>query len=558
MIARAAATVGLDAFFRRMFEDAPGAITFVDVASPGGGRLVNSAMCALMGYERDTLISADPAALIDDRDRVAHEVELARLIAGEIAHLDLEQRYRHRGGGVLWLRVTAAIMRDASGVPLGAIYHLQDVSQRKRLEAKVVYQAAHDPLTDLLNRRSFLDEVSRCLDHARRYGDGGALAMLDVDRLKIINDVFGHAAGDTALVTAARVMVGRLRATDVVARLGGDEFAILLPHTTVASAVGLINDLKRLLREDTTVSQPNGLPVTMSAGIVMFSDIITPGDLLAEDDLFVSADEAMYAAKAAGGNTTIVYDPAAADVGVPRTASLGWTSRIRKALRDDEFVLYRQPIVDLVNGNGNRQELLLRLPGSNGEPILPEAFMHTAERFGLAAELDHWVIRHALDYQAEHREKTLHINLSAVTISDVQTPRFIANELSQRAVDPRSIVFEVTETTAIANIHSARSFVTQITDLGCAIALDDFGAGYGSFYCLKYFPMNLLKINGEFIRDLANTTDRAFVEAIVAMAHTLDKQTVAEHVQDEQTLKLLADLGVDYAQGFHIAHPTPL
>ena len=266
----------------------------------------------------------------------------------------------------------------------------------------------------------------------------------------------------------------------------------------------------------------------------------------------VLADVAMYEAKGRGGDACVSYDPAAGAGGGARATRRGWATRIRDALDDDSFVLHYQPIVDLTTGETCQRETLLRLRDGD-ELILPRTFLHTAERFGLAREVDRWVIHHALKDGPDERGRALAINLSGDSVTDPRVPEFIEHELAACGRDPASIVFEVAETTAIANMDRARAFFAQIKGLGCKVALDDFGAGFGSLYYLKYLPLDLLKIGGEFIRNLpASRTDQILLEAIVTMAHGLGQQTVAEHVQDASTVEILRRLGVDQAQGYYL------
>ena len=544
-------------FFRRVVHDGPGAIALLDVEHRRRVLYANTAMAALTGYHDEALVGLEAAALIEPADRDAFEVQLNSLVAGDHAHIELELRAVAVDANVFWVLLSASVLRDVHGRARCVVALMHDIDARKALETRIAYNAEHDPLTDLYNRRSFSEHLTRHLEHVRRYGDGGAIVLLDLDHLKQINDVHGHKVGDEVLTATAHLLRDRLRVTDTAARLGGDEFAVLLPHTTAHDAAHAIGELQRLVREQIAVQLPHGRPVTISAGVALFSDVGAV-DAVDADDLLVCADIALYIAKAKGGDACVVYDADSSSATAGRIRRVSWSARVRSALAGDHFVLYRQPIVDLSHATATRDELLLRLL-DDGELMLPHAFMEASERSGLIADVDRWVIHNALAYLATRPAHVIHINLSAVSISSAQTPGFIADELAHAGVDPRAVVFEVTETAAIGDMQRARAFVTQISELGCAIALDDFGAGFGSFYYLKYFPTNLLKINGEFIRHLPSSRpDRAIIQAIVAMAHSLGKQTIAEHVQDDATLTALTELGVDYAQGFHIARPTPI
>ncbi|MHB8658032.1 MAG: EAL domain-containing protein [Solirubrobacteraceae bacterium] len=271
----------------------------------------------------------------------------------------------------------------------------------------------------------------------------------------------------------------------------------------------------------------------------------------------------MYCAKNAGGNQVALYGPELeqapdAGNGQPRAPRLSWSARIRTALDHDDFVLYAQPILDLATNDVCQHELLLRLPLASGEVVLPSAFLYTAERFGLICELDRWVLAHALTYAAAHRGRTVAINLAADTVCDPQLTSFITTEIARTGADPHDLIFEVTETAAISNIAAANRSLTQLNALGARTALDDFGAGFGSFHHLKQLPLDILKIDGEFIRNLtASRRDRTIVRSMVDLAHGLGQLATAEHIEDQPTLDLVRDLGVDLAQGHFIGSAQP-
>jgi diguanylate cyclase (GGDEF)-like protein/PAS domain S-box-containing protein len=542
--------------FRSAFEDAPIGMSLVDVAPGRMGQFVrvNAALAELTGYSREALIGMDYAGVTVPEDIDEDHECMRELIDGAVERYQIEKRYVHARGHVVWVIVTVTLVRSRAGAALYAIRQVMDISARKQFEGQLEHLADHDPLTGLFNRRRFEQELSRQLAYARRYGGGGVVAMLDLDHLKEINDTFGHRVGDEALITTAHLWRDRLRATDVLARLGGDEFAIALPHIDQQHARGVLEDLVRAVREDSGVIVRQGRPLTVSIGMTSFGDDPKAGG----PDLMVLADVAMYEAKARGGDDCVVYDPNVAVSGLARIARQSWSTRIRDALDRDTFELYGQPIIDLQTGTIVQRETLLRMRDGD-DLVLPGAFLGTAERFGLARELDRWVIHHALQQIAGQPEELLTINLSGDSVTDSDIPDYLKRELDASARDPQSIVIEVTETAAIANMDRARAFVTQIKDLGCKIALDDFGAGFGSFYYLKYLPLDFLKIDGEFITHLpASKTDQILVEAIMTMAHGLGQQVIAEHVQDAATVQILRRLGVDHAQGYHLGRPAPI
>ncbi|HEY1357748.1 MAG TPA: GGDEF domain-containing phosphodiesterase [Thermoleophilaceae bacterium] len=312
----------------------------------------------------------------------------------------------------------------------------------------------------------------------------------------------------------------------------------------------------RYLCSDSARRRHHYLSLTLSIGVALFKG---PSQVT-EDDVLVEADLAMYDAKDAGRNRTALAAHGRQNRMEDR---LSWSDRVRAALGDGRFVLHCQPILDLKTNQVRQHELLLRLPDDDGELVLPATFLYTAERFGLVHAIDRWVIGQAIELLAAEREAgrdlRIEVNVSGASMSDPELPTFVEEKLGTAAVDPANLIIEITETAAIANMEHARDFVAMLGALGCPFAIDDFGAGFGSFYYLKHLAADYLKIDGEFIHKLpASSTDQMIVRSIVQTAKGLGKRTIAEFVGDEETLQLLRSLGVDYAQGYHIARPRPL
>jgi diguanylate cyclase (GGDEF)-like protein/PAS domain S-box-containing protein len=540
--------------FRLAFEGAPIGIALADL----NGRFlrVNRSLCEITGYSEAELLAADVDLLghIDDAD--AEEAHVERLLRGEIRSYRLERRIVHATGRSAWVSLSVSLVRDSSGVPRYCIKQLEDISDRKRFEGQLAYLADHDALTGLYNRRAFQREL-----HQRTSVDrcAGAVVVVDLDHFKDINDTLGHAAGDEVIVRLSRILAKRLRKTDVLGRLGGDEFAMLLVGVERADAEPLIAELLEVIREQSVVVEAgHAIGLTASAGIALF-DADTP---LSSEELLVSADIAMYDAKEAG------RDRYGISVETQRrqaqmTERMAWSQRMRDALEQDGFVLFEQPVVDLRTGLPKCHELLLRMRGEDGALIPPAAFLPIAERSGLIAEIDRWVTRRAIATIAAQREAgrslKLAVNLSGVSVSDPALLELIEHDLAAMRPPPGSLVFEVTETAAIVNLDCARAFAATLAELGCELALDDFGAGFGSFYYLKRLPFDYLKIDGDFIRHLTTSQeDQLVVRAIVEIARGLGKRTVAEFVGDQETVELLRELGVDDGQGFHLGEPAPL
>ena len=416
----------------------------------------------------------------------------------------------------------------------------RETAGRRRLETQLSYQTDHDLLTGLLNRRRFAEELERLLRYASRYRRRGALLVIDIDRLKLVNDLHGHAAGDEAIRTVAREIAARTRSTDVTARLGGDELAIALHEVGEREALLVFEQIaSRVARREIDP------PVSLSAGVALFA-----GDHeLTADDLLTAADIALYEAKQTGGSQSRVYR---GDSGF----ALSWVQRIRAALKEQRFALYAQPIVSVRDGTVSHRELLVRMLSDDGGTIPPSAFLPTAERFGLITEIDRWVTAQGLALAAAGERVT--INLSARSVGDAAILEQV-REAARAGLPRGAVIFEVTETTAMANMHEARRFTQALSGLGCDVALDDFGTGFGSFSYLKHLPSRYLKIDVEFVRDLATSeTDRQVVKAIVEVGHSLGKLIVAEGVEDQEVLELLAAYGIDFAQGYHLGAPTPV
>ena len=391
---------------------------------------------------------------------------------------------------------------------------------------------------------------------ATRYDSGGAVLMIDLDNFKDVNDAFGHLAGDDLLKGVAGALRHRIRQTDILARVGGDEFAVLLPQTDAEQAQIVADLIVKSLHRHVVMLGERSIHTTVSVGVALL-------DGLDVESVMVNADLAMYEAKAAGRDRFVMYRPDPSRVGRP-SMRLATAERIRKALEEDRLLLYCQPILDLKGNQVCQYELLLRLPDERGgEPLLPDAFLYVAERSGLIQAIDCWVAGKAIALIAEHqragRRLVLYVNFSGKSIGDPKVTALTEATLVKAGIDPTCLVFELTETAAIANLEEAKSFTQRLRARGCRFALDDFGAGFASFFYLKALPFDYLKIDGEFIRGVvANPMDRLVVEAIVGIAQGTGKKTIAEFVGDDDTLRLLQKSGVDYAQGYQVGRPRPL
>jgi diguanylate cyclase (GGDEF)-like protein/PAS domain S-box-containing protein len=542
-----------DERFKTAFEEAP--IGMGMVAPDGRYLRVNRALCEITGYTAEQLLRTTCDAITHPDDVAAGADGRADLVSGRSPIHRTEKRYLHANGHTVWVSVHATLVLDADGKPSHVLGQIQDITDRRRFEERLQHLVDHDPLTGLFNRRRFEQELDRHVAHVQRYGPGGALLVLDLDDFKTVNDTLGHNAGDELIVSVASLLKTQLRDSDVVARLGGDEFAVLLPTGGAEDAEAVAAKLVDAVHDEITViGTRRARRITTSVGVAPF----VGGDHTGEE-MLVNADLAMYEAKEAGRDRYAAY--AADRHELPRVqARMHWVERIRDALEDDRFVLHAQPILDLRSGAIAQYELLIRMLDDDGDLIPPGTFLQIAERFDLVQEIDRWVAGRALELIAEHAGALrLTVNLSGRTLTDDRLLAELEEGIARTGADPACLTFEVTETAAVANMHLAREFAERLRAIGCRFALDDFGAGFGSFYYLKHLPFDYLKIDGEFVSNcLSNRTDQLVIRAVVDIAQGLGKETVAEFAADEELVQFLRSQGVDYAQGFHVGRPLPL
>ena len=383
--------------------------------------------------------------------------------------------------------------------------------------------------------------------------------MIDLDNFKYYNDTQGHSAGDDLIVRIGQALKNRLRETDVLARLGGDEFAVLLSQEDSAASETVAEALLEVVRNEAPAPiHGEKRRVTGSVGIACFSD----GDRLTGEEIIVNADLAMYEAKENGRNRTAKYSTEEHER--PRIEShMKWASAITHALAEDRFELFAQPIKSLHANGPTQYELLLRMRDPHGDHIPPGTFLYIAERLGMIQEIDRWVVARAIDMLAEQRacghDLRFEVNLSGHTIGDPEILELIERRLRETGVPADRLIFEITETAAVSNIARAATFANHLSELGCRFALDDFGAGFGSFYYLKHLPFDYLKIDGEFVRHCTtNETDRILISAVVQIARGMGKRTIAEFVGDQDSVDVLTQLGVEYGQGYFLGRPQPL
>jgi diguanylate cyclase (GGDEF)-like protein len=429
------------------------------------------------------------------------------------------------------------------------------LERAEKTEAELRHLADHDSLTGLLNRRRFRTELDQYVSFAARYGGRGAVMVIDIDGLKGVNDRLGHLAGDTLIRRVAEILRERVRATDIVARLSGDEFAVLMPQSDTAGALQLGEDLRAQVAEGMPLNSELDA-ASISVGVTMFGGQNAAG----AEAVLVAADQAMYQAKSEGRNRIALFHEPGTSGEVAQRAQTT-SARIRDALTQNRLRLATQPIRSLASGGIERYELLLRMTGESGELLPAASFIEVAERSGMVQELDRWVVARALELIGERQRAgspvSLHVNISGASITDLSVLEFIERRLDEGEADPARCTFEITQTARVEDYDIAAGFADRLTEFGCEVAIDDYGAGFGPFAYLQKVPFDVIKIDGAFIRDLPrNDADQLTVKAIVQIARGLGKRTIAEFVEDEATRTLLQEYGVDMAQGYHLGRPV--
>ena len=533
--------------------DKDGRISYLN---PAAEQLTGSAADAAAGKLLEEIVS-----LVDETDRrlLSDPVHQA-LTTGVAVTLSRRALLLSRvNGSERSIELSASPIRNSAREVVGAVVMLHDVTEMRGLTRQMSYQAAHDALTGLVNRREFERRLEEAIESGHR-GDGQhVLCYLDLDRFKLVNDTSGHLAGDSMLREVAKLLRDAVRDSDTVGRLGGDEFGILLVGCPLEKARQIADDVTRAVGDHRFVWRDKIFNIGASIGLVEISR--ESGTL---EELLAAADTACYVAKKQGTGRVVVYS--ARDEALARhTGEIQWLQRLQTALKENRFQLYHQAIVPAHGEDGGpAMEVLVRLQDESGQDLLPAEFMRAAERYRLMGLVDRWVVqttlaalgRGAISVPAAH---SVAINISGQTLGDVQFLEFVVECLDSTGVTPGQVCFEIAETAVIANLDHARRFVGVLHGMGCQFALDDFGSGVGSFSNLKTLPLDYLKIDGSFIRNLArDSVNQAMVTAMIKLARTLNFKVIAEQVEDSAAEEAARRMGVDYLQGYAISRPQPL
>jgi diguanylate cyclase (GGDEF)-like protein/PAS domain S-box-containing protein len=497
--------------------------------------------------------------LINEHTRATVDNPVMRCLKdGRVTTLAENSILINKAGDEVPIQDSAAPIRDRIGNIIGSVMVFHDTSKESRLFRQLSYQASHDAVTGLINRREFENCLVGSLESLRNEPERAhALLYLDLDQFKVVNDTFGHTAGDELLRQLSELVQMNIRSTDLLARLGGDEFAILLERCTEQRAMEVAESIRGSIEGYRFEWQDSFTTVRCSIGVVMIS-----GDDADVAGVMSSADVACYSAKDMGRNQVHLYKDSDASL---RHEEMKWVSRITSAVEEDRFELYYQPIIGIGKLNGQSRghyELLLRMRDENGELVAPDQFIPAAERYNLMSTLDRWVIHKALSELADRDGKdearyTIAINLSGTSLSEDRFLEYVVSELEKQKLPQGAICFEITETAAISNLSRVVHFMQALKKLGCKFSLDDFGSGLSSFTYLKNLPVDYLKIDGQFIRNVVDdSVDESMVKAISEVGHAMGIETIAERVETRQVLEKLGALGVEFAQGYYIARPS--
>ena len=470
-----------------------------------------------------------------------------------------------RNGNKYAIEGLASPIKNRQDKLIGTVIVFRDVTSSRKMAQKLSWQATHDPLTRLYNRRKFEEFLTLAISDAHNKGSNHVLCFLDLDRFKIINDTCGHAAGDQLLRQLTNLLQKRIRGSDVFARIGGDEFGLLLHRCPIAVAEKIANQLRQLIEDFRFIWNEKVFRIGVSIGLVEIKS--TTENLTS---LLSAADAACYVAKQQGGNYVHVCHEQDLVV-AQHQGERRWIEQINLALENNHFCLYVQKIVAIEEScDFYHHEVLLRLREESGKITLPGAFLPAAERYGLMPAIDRWVIETFLaDYEAycqsgrqsdsTPKPSLYTINLSGASINNQEFGNFLREQFDRYRIPPQTICFEITETVAITNLENANALINQLKDLGCSIALDDFGSGMSSLTYLKNLPIDYLKIDGSFVTNIASDeVDYATVECFNHISKIMNIKTIAEFVENKAILQNLQRIGVDYAQGYGIQPPQPL
>ena len=540
--------------YRIMYDDNPAML--VTVSSDGEILSINKFGAEQSGYTLDELIGRSLLDIVhnEDKETVLENIKRCLSLPDDI-HI-WKTRLVHKNKSILWTKNKARFISNNSGKPI-ILLMSENITEEHTLTEQLNFHASHDALTGLVNRREFERRTEQLIPTIQQGNSNHAICFMDLDQFKIVNDTCGHIAGDELLRQLSSILKHSVRHRDTLARLGGDEFGLLMEHCSLDDAHRIATSLLKTIQDYQFTWEGHSFRVGVSIGLIHLTETT---DNLTE--LMKNADAACYMAKDKGRNRIQIYHADDAELS-QRHSEMQWITRINKALEENRFCLYAQSIGPLNESTDKHYELLIRMIDEKGKIIPPGAFLPAAERYNLITKIDRWVIENAFGLLRDYPEflKQIHfisINLSGQSLADETIHNFIIDQLAATNVPPGKVCFEITETAAISNLNMATTFIASLKELGCQFALDDFGSGLSSFAYLKNLPVDYLKIDGMFVKDIVeDKIDHAMVKSINEIGHVMGMQTIAEFVENDEIKGMLREIGVNYAQGYGIAKPLP-
>lgn len=492
---------------------------------------------------------------VDDTTQTFEEIWATVSAEGE---WNGEIKNRRKDGEDYWIKIYLAAVYDDSKVITHYVVIYEDITDSRQLSQKLSYQATHDDLTGLINRAEFENRLGELVEDAKHKHSEHALCFLDLDQFKVINDTCGHIAGDELLRQLGRLLSGTTRKTDTLARLGGDEFAILIEDCQQHQAEHIANEVRELVEQFQFIWEAQIFTIGVSIGVTSINQRTSN-----RTEALKQADSACYAAKNSGRNRVYLYQDQDKRL-AEQEGEFKWVNELREALMDNRLELFVQPILSTRSGKLHSYEVLVRLRDKQGTLFPPGAFLPSAERYNLSERVDRWVIDHVFDWLEQHQSELsfvqqFAINLSGPSLGHTEMLAYIGGRLARAKFNPAMIKFEITETAAISNLRNANSFIKALSEIGCEFSLDDFGSGLSSFGYLKNLPVQSIKIDGMFVRDMnSDPLDFEMVKSINDIGHVMGLETIAEFVEDEEIWDKLKSIGVDYGQGYYLGRPQPI
>jgi diguanylate cyclase (GGDEF)-like protein/PAS domain S-box-containing protein len=546
-----------DIKYHGLLNTAPDGIVTID--TEGCIEIVNKQLESLTGYKAGELIGKRIEILIPERF-IDHEHQRKSYLSNphprKMGESGIDLYVRRKDGSEFPADISLSPLKLEKGTIVSAT--IRNISEQKQANELLIYQANHDDLTGLVNRREFENRAERLLSKAKKTKSEHALCFMDLDQFKVINDTCGHTAGDEMLRQLSLILLNTIRHRDTLGRLGGDEFGVLIEHCSMDDAYRVATSLQDAIQDFQFSWEGQSFRVGVSMGLVPITNSTTN-----LSETLSKADMSCYIAKEKGRNLIQVYQ-SEDNYTVQRYGEMLWVSRINDALDNDSFSIYAQEIEALDKDSGCHYEFLIRMNEENGDTIPPGAFLPSAERYNLITKIDRWMIRnvfHLLSLNSNFHDKMdfCSINLSGRSLAEAGFLDFIKLQFNKTGINPEKICFEITETAAITNLNLATKFISQLNSLGCKFALDDFGSGLSSFGYLKHLHVDYLKIDGMFIKDIVdNPIDHAMVKSINEIGQVMGMKTTAEYVENKAIKDSLKELGVNYAQGYGISVPQPI